>query len=381
MMGDKYRGFLVAATKRLRAGASVVRMIAGVLTAVALCAGVGQVVGSPPSDSQAVILGEVNAYEYDAVDGVRPPPIPLAISLTAINPNDRTLSMAATVEYTGQPRHTGQPGRRNFGWPPQYVDFPSFEPIIDPVKGVLKEKYKKLEAGLTFSSASGAEVDMKVPLGELLGFYTPTTRPVTRAVTIPVDSIPQSFPNDSYELGLRVEVNLPENILFFRDRDQEVFDVIDHLYNDGNFFDPVVFGVTKDSRLTQWTLDLDGNVPGTRLASNSSSDSANMQITLSRPWWYWTFIYSVSLMPALIGLSFFVRNASPFYVECTRGFRCNGTSRCTNCTAGIATGVCPRRYSRINSTRCDTWYPATCRVLSHGRRVRSRCETLSASRE
>jgi hypothetical protein len=278
-----------------------------VLTAVALCAGVGQVVGSPPSDSQAVILGEVNAYEYDAVDGVRPPPIPLAISLTAINPNDRTLSMAATVEYTGQPRHTGQPGRRNFGWPPQYVDFPSFEPIIDPVKGVLKEKYKKLEAGLTFSSASGAEVDMKVPLGELLGFYTPTTRPVTRAVTIPVDSIPQSFPNDSYELGLRVEVNLPENILFFRDRDQEVFDVIDHLYNDGNFFDPVVFGVTKDSRLTQWTLDLDGNVPGTRLASNSSSDSANMQITLSRPWWYWTFIYSVSLMPALIGLSFFVR--------------------------------------------------------------------------
>jgi hypothetical protein len=93
---------------------------------------------------------------------------------------------------------------------------------------------------------------------------------------------------------------------------------------------PVVFGVARDDRLGRWNLTTDRVVAGgveTFSHNGGRYYSARLKAEFSRGWAYWAFIYAVSLMPAMIGLSFFVRTR--------RGVSANDTSAAMELAAAL----------------------------------------------
>lgn len=142
------------------------------------------------------------------------------------------------------------------------------------------------------------------PLAHVL---SPSDSLEARKVTasIPSDFDPSQFPNDTHAFDLRVNAYLPKGLgAAVPDASGMPLDVV------SRYELPVDFGIALDKRLGQWDLDTDAFIAGGRETSPAGGSpyyAARMKIELGRGWTYWAFIYSVSLMPAVIGLSFFVR--------------------------------------------------------------------------
>jgi hypothetical protein len=277
-------------------GAVLVRVVAAALAAIAIGAGLAQLIRL--FDVEHSTTGVRNDLALAVpIDGV--PPVRFLLTLTSVNPAERTvtgtLSLVPSVDDSDRPVFYDRGGR----------------PVIDPATGRVRPEFEDANLVILLRNGSTVVTDVNFPLSgfELSAFTVPlNSREVS--VTIPADVDPTDFPNDAYTLDLSVTAYL-DSRLIVAGADEEPPVISDDLgvsSRTGNLLS-TMFGVAADDRLGSWNLDSDRTVTTsvvlTELGRLRAIDSS--EVSVSRPWSYSAFVYAISLMPAVIGLGFFVR--------------------------------------------------------------------------
>lgn len=274
-------------------GAVLVRVVAAALAAVAIGAGLAQLVRLFDVEHSTASVRVDLAYGEQA-DGV--PPVRFLLTLTSVNPAERTitgtLSMARTV--ANQPVFYDRGGRR----------------VVDPVTHRLRPEFA--DANLTVLLDGGpasAQAEVSYPLSgiEESALTAPLT-PRQVSVTIPADVDPTAFPNDAYTLDLSVRAYLDSRlVLAGADGEPPVVDPAVPLPAITRV--SVMVGIAADDRLGSWNVDTDRTITTSMVLTETGDPGTfgSTDVSVSRPWSYPAFVYAISLMPAVIGLGFFVR--------------------------------------------------------------------------
>jgi hypothetical protein len=255
-------------------GARVVRVVAATLAAVAFVAGSGNLLRLTDIEhtESAIYLGLA-----DREDGSPIPALHFIVTATSLNAVERRLQ--TTVKLMTRTRDRS----------PMSVD--SNGKSVEE-SGVIRPEFADAKLKVVLSSAFFGETTVLYPLANVIDPLGPKDA-LSVTASVPVDVDPTQFPNDSYSLDLYVWTSLPAGIYATA------------LRNEGNASAPTmttipaIFGIALDDRLGQWSLVTEEIIAGPR--------NAHIKAEFSRGWAYWAFVYSVSLMPAVIGLSFFVR--------------------------------------------------------------------------
>lgn len=256
-------------------GARVVRVVAGTLAAIAFIAGFGNLLPYEDFDhNESAVHLAVDAHMYKT----RTPPLRFIVTATSLNPVDRRIQATLTLVPQARDRT------------PLLVD--ANGKSVEQA-GVLRPEFAEAKLKVVLRNSFFGETTVLYALATVVD---PLGSEDALSVTasIPADVDPTQFPNDSYSLGLTVTVFLPPGV------DAASPEWAGGVVPVGARTDvSAAFGIALDDRLGRWDLDTEAIV--------SSGIGANITAELSRGWAYWAFIYSVSLMPAVIGLSFFVR--------------------------------------------------------------------------
>lgn len=171
------------------------------------------------------------------------------------------------------------------------------EPVF--TDGVLRPAFADEKLEITLGNSSLGTSIVSYPLANLnrTASFTDARRV---SVSIPVQANPAQFPNDSYSLDLTFAVYLPRGMrVRWLDEASNTVVVSQSI--------GTVYRMAIDSRLGQWTFDLTEGVSVQKPFDAAGERMSSLHASFSRHWTYWAFVYAVSLMPAVIGLSFYVR--------------------------------------------------------------------------
>lgn len=177
------------------------------------------------------------------------------------------------------------------------------KPVVQ--EGRLRSEFAEASLRIRLSNQYFGDVDALYPLKPLVEPRV-SQEPVRVSASLPAYVDPALFPNDAYVLDFGVSVSLPDELGLVAPPNK--YDLA-KVYLDL----PVVVGIAQDDRLGQLNMSTNTTVGVGGVAFQDPSSSINhgavaVTVKFSRAWTYWLFIYSVSLMPAVIGLSFFVRS-------------------------------------------------------------------------
>ncbi|MDX8142243.1 hypothetical protein SK854_08980 [Lentzea sp. BCCO 10_0061] len=265
-------------------------MVAATLAAIAFVAGFRNLLPYADLDhAESSIYLDLFNHKYDA-------PIPalrFVVTVTSLNPAERRLQ--ATLALVPVSRdHL-----------PRLVD--SNGGSIVQESGVIKPEFA--DAKLIMHLRSGMSVSATTVHFPVAKVVDPLGNEDPSIVTasIPVDVDPTQFPNDVYSLILGVNAYLPSGLnAVMPQNTSDNAPVTPEATREL----PVAFGIAVDHRLGRWNLYTNETVSGgieTSPYIGERSYKARIEARFARDWTYWAFIYAVSLMPAVIGLSFFVR--------------------------------------------------------------------------
>lgn len=260
-------------------GARVVKSVAAALAGIALLSGLLNLTRrSDPQFSENAVVG--------LIERTKSPRLGIAMTTNSLDPAERRVQATLTIVSPGFERG------------PKFFDV-NGEPIAEA--GEVRPEFADSKLTIEVSTSRFGTTTISPPLADVVD--PPGSKNSSKAdLTIPVDVDPAQFPNDSYSLGLSITVTLPPNVFTTPPPKTESVQlpVIGPEYSAV----PFVFGLAADNRLGQWVLSA---APTTDSVRIGVLDIAYVNGEFGRGWTYWAFIYSVSLMPAVIGLSFFVR--------------------------------------------------------------------------
>ena len=263
-------------------GATVVRLVAATLATIAVVSGFDNFLRWPNSSHrEALVTNRVSDLRYEAPV----PPLRFVMTATSLNPADRRVqvSLRSVTRLSDEL--------------PLIVDR-SGKPVVE--KGVLRPEFADAQLEITLSDWALGDTTAAYPLANLAESFRSTgSRQVS--VSVPARVNPVHFPNDTYSLDLRVHVRLPRGLeVAARDPASDQSKVPEMTWPL-----PATLGIAVDERLGQWDFDTATPIAGG--PDTGPFYNAHVKAEFSRGWTYWAFVYAVSLMPAVIGLSFFVR--------------------------------------------------------------------------
>lgn len=255
-------------------GSVAVRAIAALLAVVAMCSGVAYLLQVEDIDHSKTSVS-LQLQEPDA--GIPEPSLRFLVTVNSLDPVERTVK--ATLSIVSTPLENR----------PQFVDRNS-QPVTDPATGKLRPEFADSNLRIRITNLWVEDAEVSYPLAKVVD---PRGVPDTLEVGFSVPAIvdPADFPNDTYSLDLGVFVSLPAGVSAATPW-RHVGPV------------PFVFGVAAASQLGHWGVATD------RIVSRGPSSNDGLPlitVEFTRGWPYWAFVYAISLMPAVIGLSFAVR--------------------------------------------------------------------------
>lgn len=265
-------------------GGRIVRAVAATLAAIAFTTGLVNLTWPDTEHSKRATHDRVAAYP----SGSPSPTLRFLVTAIGLNPTERRLQ--ATLAYV-----------------PSTDGLTYFDTNGQSITGSDRLKPELADAKVEIQVGNGDLERTKVsyPLEYLVMGYI--DRPDGREISfsLPADVDPSQFPNDSYNFALHMTASLPLGVTAIaRGSDPEPG------RGDGSDV-PVIFGLAVDERLGQWHLDTDQTVAATQGYDNHpygySEYAPVVHVEFKRGLAYWAFIYAVSLMPAVIGLSFYIR--------------------------------------------------------------------------
>ncbi|GHG41508.1 MULTISPECIES: hypothetical protein [Amycolatopsis] len=208
--------------------------------------------------------------------GIPGPSLRFLVTANSLDPVERKLK--ATLSIVPTPLENR----------PEFVDRNS-QPVVDATTGKLRPEFADSKLRIRITNLWVEDVEVLYPLAKVVD---PRGVPDTVEVGFSVPAIvdPADFPNETYSLDLGMFVFLPEGISAVKQW-RGVAPV------------PFVFGVAAADQLGHWTIDTD------RVVSQGKSKYGLplIAVKFARGWPYWAFVYAISLMPGVIGLSFAVR--------------------------------------------------------------------------
>jgi hypothetical protein len=242
------------------------------LATIAFVSGARNLLWPPDLEHHSgAVSRHVEGLPYDAPV----PPLRFVATVTGLNPAERRVQVSLSAVA------------RRWDDLPLFVDR-NRTPLVQ--NGTLRPEFADAKVEITISDWALGDTAVSYPLAHLAHSGDSTvSRQVS--VSLPARVDPAQFPNDTYSLDLRFYARLPRGLTV------EARDPGTAL--------PVVAGIARDDRLGQWKLDTDTTVAGS--PDSAPLYNAHIRAELGRGWSYWAFVYAISLMPAVIGLSFFIR--------------------------------------------------------------------------
>ncbi|MGW6928892.1 hypothetical protein ACWGE0_02435 [Lentzea sp. NPDC054927] len=212
------------------------------------------------------------------------PPLRFLLTATSLNPIERRLQGTLTLLPS-------EPDDR-----PTFVDANGLS--VEQTNGVLRAEFVDAKLLIYIGDASLRHETIYFPLRHVVNPQA-AENSSSVSVSIPLHADPSQFPNDTYTFALYLDVRTGPGVAATPPRHANAS--VPLPVWQGSVL-PVTFGIAVDERLGQWNLGTNAVVTSTKKYS-----PAVIKGGFSRGWAYWAFIYSISLMPAVIGLSFFVR--------------------------------------------------------------------------
>lgn len=268
-------------------GAKVVQAVVSVLALVAFTSGY-LIVVRPEERSDQELHMQIEQYEYDET---KVAPLLVGLLATKLTPAERRLEASVVVVPLSSDKL------------PVFVDGAG-RPVVQD--GEIRPEFA--DAKLRISLVNwyvGEPATIFYPLEHVFDSDGPADARQISA-SIPADVDPSRFPNDTYRVDLAVSAFLPAGLTAVPKRHDPADPTVKTV--PANQTLPVVYAVANDHRLGHWTLDTDPV-----LADNLAEDRTSrvfphlIKAEFSRGWPSWMFIYAISLMPAVVGLSFFLR--------------------------------------------------------------------------
>ncbi|MEV6242499.1 hypothetical protein [Lentzea sp. NPDC051838] len=272
-------------------GPTVVKAITAIFAITALIAGFLNLVRHTDDDrTNFAVHRSLDKHRYDG-------PVPalrVILKATGLNSTERKLQASLTLT------------------PPRYGEVLELvDKSGDSIVQGSSVKPEFADAKVTIAIINrtfGTDTSVSFPLDAVVKPYPPAEiRKADVSILAAVD--PTRFPNDIYYLDLSVDAYLPPGVHTTVRKNAPTGDAAGLPDTDAL---PIAFGIELDYRLRQWALTTDKIIAGSLEGGPATHwprrfYAAEMKAEFGRDWTYWAFIYAVSLMPAMIGLSFVVR--------------------------------------------------------------------------
>jgi len=254
-------------------GSVTVRFGAGLLAAVAVCSGGAYLLRFEDVEHSKTSVS-LQLQRPDV--GIPKPSLRFLVTANSLDPVERKLKATLSIVSTF-PEDS-----------PKFVDRDS-QPVVDPATGKLRPEFADSSLTVRITNLWVEDVEVSYPLAKVV---RPSGARESLGVGFSVPAIvdPADFPNDTYSFDLGMLVSLPAGVSAAVPW-RSVAPV------------PFAFGVAAADQLGHWRIETD------RVVSQGPAKDRLPLITVefARGWPYWGFVYAISLMPAVIGLSFAVR--------------------------------------------------------------------------